>query len=1097
MAKILICEQDESLSGALSEAIQRSGLTTVVVSQAEEVQPVFEVEKPALVILDLQIGDGQGLDICRSLRESSAGELVPILFVGSGEEGVKNFGDALAEGGDYYFEKPVDTHKVVSKIRTYVGVDREGPTVVSPPPARPGEQEDGEALAGRVEQMLDLGSTIQKGLLAPPDKSEEERVEELEQHLFGDEPEEGSETAEPLEDLATAGEETTKIEAAPKGATPPSAAEPEQLLPPEGEPPPETESDESAEFPQKIDKIDDSKPVLEAPEGKEEAEDESSEAVLSRIASELKEMRDDKVEGEADPLEKEAAAWSEIEEEMEREEEEEEEEEEKEEQADATAPQAAAEQSEAVPVGAPHKEAEEKARLEAEEKERKEAEEKARKEAEEKERKEAEEKARKEAEEKERKEAEEKARKEAEEKKRKEAEEKARKEAEEKERKEAEEKARKEAEEKARKQAEEKARKEAEEKARKEAEEKARKEAEEKARKEAEEQARKEAEEKAWREAEEETREEFEVKTNRELETLETLETQQGMPPVEGPPAEEPTVTQRDVKSPKDEELEAESLWKDAADERGREVEDMAQQASDYMGKRMEEEQSTPHLSLVPDSEKEQPSEPTSRGGEKLVELLQKEAKLAREKAAAESDDDQEDRVSTSPDLPPHPGEKAVTIRSELRGEDEGDQEFEKEKTEDIEPLAPSVAPPEEFEREKTSPRLAAPQAAAERSEAVPVGAPQTEAGEAAGEDDFFAPDVVPELSAPHPEQADLSGEMVPAVLWRFYLQNVTGLVTFTSGKDSKEVFFENGIPVGVRSSQTADRLEEVLFREGLIDRAAYAEARIKGIAQPRALAAHLVERGLLKPDELFPLVRRHLEDCLLGLFEWAEGSTTYSRQFAPDAEKVRLARPLPSLILEGARRKFLLHRMIQVLGSPASLLAPVPSEDRSPRAPQLSDLGFMKEEREVLNLVNGLRPIEEIVFLSGQNATTVYRVLLACVVTGLLGVAVRGVRGGDEGADEALQRNLEIGRRRVEAKYEQINHASYFEILGVNPGATTYEIDAAYKRLVREFHPMNFAHTELRDLQDKLEVIHRTLDEAHEVLADELLREGYRQSLS
>jgi hypothetical protein len=355
----------------------------------------------------------------------------------------------------------------------------------------------------------------------------------------------------------------------------------------------------------------------------------------------------------------------------------------------------------------------------------------------------------------------------------------------------------------------------------------------------------------------------------------------------------------------------------------------------------------------------------------------------------------------------------------------------------------------------------------------------------------------VPELSAPHPEQTDLSGEMVPAVLWRFYLQNVTGLVTFTSGKDSKEVFFENGIPVGVRSSQTADRLEEVLFREGLIDRAAYAEARIKGIAQPRALAAHLVERGLLKPDELFPLVRRHLEDCLLGLFEWAEGSTTYSRQFAPDAEKVRLARPLPSLILEGVRRKFLLHRMVQVLGSPASLLAPVPSEDRSPRAPQLSQLGFMKEEREVLNLVNGLRPIEEIVFLSGQNAATVYRVLLACVVTGLLGVAVRGVRGGDEGADEALQRNLEIGRRRVEAKYEQINHASYFEILGVNPGATTYEIDAAYKRLVREFHPMNFAHTELRDLQDKLEVIHRTLDEAHEVLADELLREGYRQSLS
>ena len=543
------------------------------------------------------------------------------------------------------------------------------------------------------------------------------------------------------------------------------------------------------------------------------------------------------------------------------------------------------------------------------------------------------------------------------------------------------------------------------------------------------------------------------------------------MPAVEGPPG----VTERDLKPP-DEELEAESLWKDAADERGREVEDMAQRASDYMGKRMEDEKSSPHLSLVPDSEEEQASEATSRGGEKLVELLQKEAKLAREKAAAETDDGQEDRVATSPDLPPYPGEKVVKISTELRREQEDDEEFEKEKTEDLKPLAPSPPAEEEFRREKTSPRL-----------------PDVDAEE----DELFVPDVAPELSAPNPAETDLDSEMVPAVLWRFYLQNVTGLVTFTSGGDSKEVFFENGIPVGVRSSQTADRLEEVLFREGLIDRAAYAEARIKGIAQPRALAAHLVERGLLKPDELFPLVRRHLEDCLLGLFEWTEGSTSYSRQFAPDAEKVWLARPLPSLILEGVRRKFLLDRMVQVLGSPASLLAPIPSEDRSPRAPQLSQLGFLKEEREVLNLVNGLRPVEEIVFLSGQNATTVYRVLLACVVTGLLAVAVRGVRGGGEGADDALERNLEIGRRRVEAKYEQINHASYFEILGVNAGATTYEIDAAYKRLVREFHPMNFAHAELRDLQDKLEAIHRTLDEAHEVLADELLREGYRQSLS
>ncbi|MBW1807611.1 MAG: hypothetical protein JRJ87_05405, partial [Deltaproteobacteria bacterium] len=264
-------------------------------------------------------------------------------------------------------------------------------------------------------------------------------------------------------------------------------------------------------------------------------------------------------------------------------------------------------------------------------------------------------------------------------------------------------------------------------------------------------------------------------------------------------------------------------------------------------------------------------------------------------------------------------------------------------------------------------------------------------------------------------------------------------------------------------------------------------------ILQPRALAAHLVERGLLKPEEFFPLVRRHFDECLLGLFEWTQGTAVYSEEYALDAEKIRMVRPGSSLLLEGIRRKFLLERMVRYLGSPSSLLTPVGLE----KSPDLRSMGFLPKERSVFVLVNGLRPIEEIVFLSGQKAITVYRVLLAGVIMGLLTVAVRGVRGGGEGAEEILKTNLEISRRRVEAKYDQINRASYFEILSVNEMATPYEVNSAYRLLSREFHPMHFAHASLEDLADKLEVVRRTLEEAHDVLSDDLLRQGYQQSLA
>ena len=361
---------------------------------------------------------------------------------------------------------------------------------------------------------------------------------------------------------------------------------------------------------------------------------------------------------------------------------------------------------------------------------------------------------------------------------------------------------------------------------------------------------------------------------------------------------------------------------------------------------------------------------------------------------------------------------------------------------------------------------------------------------------DVFTSSHMPSFSFPEPAKSNLGNESAPELLWRLYSQQVTGTVIIQQGQDVKEVFLENGVVVGVRSNQTVDRLEEMLFFEGLIDREAYAEARVKGIDQSRALAAHLVERGILRPSELFPLVRRHLDFCLLGLFEWQEGQVHFESRYAMDAQKVRLAKPMASLIVEGIRRKFLLPQLSAKLGSPATLLAPIPSEDRSPLAPSIEDLGLLPNEQEVLKLVDGLRPIEEIVFLSGHEVATVYRVLLACVITGLLKSLVRGLRADANNPDHVSKREEEISRRRLEAKYDQVNKASYFEVLGVKKDATPYEIQTAFERLMREFHPVNFGHPSQQDLLGKLDIVQRSIEEAREVLSDELLRQGYQQSL-
>jgi len=1293
MAEILVLVPEPELADSIAAGVRAAGLAASVQTEAGEVTARLAARPPALIVLDLAMDLGQGVALCHLIREAPGGDLVPILLLGTGQEGVSSFGDALAEGADYYFQKPVDLELLISKIQTYVVSGASSP----PPggqdtagPAAPGAglppEPTGAELADRVERMMDLGSSFMGGLLAPPGgpDSQPPPVEappapaapegagrSLADELFSDVTAEVEQPAEaggllPPRSDGEVAEPAPRTVAQPRSSAPregefrlePIAAEDgarpdgqdlrsfeEGLMDAAALPPP-TPAPTQAEVLRRADdelaRLEREARALKQAEAEAEMLRKAEEAAAAREAARaararhLEELEEKRAAQEAEraaaareearaararhleeleekraaqEAERAAAAREEAraararhveelvakraaEEEQRRRKEEEarklkteiekkrrELEEKKRREAEEKRRRDEEEKARKEAEEKKRRDDEEKARKEAEEKRRRDDEEKARKQAEEKKRRDDEEKARKQAEEKKRRDDEEKARKQAEEKKRRDDEEKARKEAEEKKRRDDEEKARKEAEEKKRRDDEEKARKEAEEKKRRDDEEKARKEAEEKKRRDDEEKARKEAEEKKRRDDEEKARKEAEEKTRREAEEKRRRQAEEQKQRAEAESRrkeaeeeealrlfeekekqrlaalreQERAEQERTAAAPAEaaeppppDDLWAEALGVEMEVEETEtdhdpevstdEAEEMARLASSWMEEKLTVERTASGRILRPPSgelgrppegatpaeaegadAEEEPAGRTMHAGENLIRLLEREAALARERAAECADEPAADLEITSPVLPARPGEAPVAAASSVRAQAGLQTEPAPVATvaevppitertrvplpSEPEPARTVTAVAADAERTRVpAPSEAEPDRPAVRARPRPGRQPLPRAPTAepapAEAPDLFAPAPPAELKAPDPDQADLSKERVPALLWRLHLQQVTGAVRLASGGDSKEIFLERGVPVAVRSSQTADRFEELLYREGLIDREAYAEARVKGLSQPRPLAAHLVERGFLRPEELFPLVRRHLEECLIGLFEWTAGEARYLEQQARDADKVRLSRPVAGLIMEGIRRKYLLLRMAHELGGPSSLLAPVPAGDRSPLAPDAAALGLSGMEREVLQLVDGLRPIEEIVFLSGRDEATVYRVLLAAVVTGVLAVAVQGLPGTGPGPEAAVLRDVEVRRRRLQAKFEQLNHGSYFDILGLAEDATPYEIQAAFERLRREFHAVHYAHPALRELAPKLDVLRRTLDEAEDVLSDELLREGYRQSL-
>jgi two-component system response regulator RegX3 len=110
---ILLVEDEESITAPLSEALSREGFEPVIAATAGEALELAGSRSPDLVLLDLGLPDGSGLDVCRELRSRSA---VPIIMVTArGEETDRIVG--LEVGADDYVVKPFSAREVVARIR--------------------------------------------------------------------------------------------------------------------------------------------------------------------------------------------------------------------------------------------------------------------------------------------------------------------------------------------------------------------------------------------------------------------------------------------------------------------------------------------------------------------------------------------------------------------------------------------------------------------------------------------------------------------------------------------------------------------------------------------------------------------------------------------------------------------------------------------------------------------------------------------------------------------------------------------------------------------------------------------------------------------
>ena len=113
MTSILVVEDEESFSDALSFMLRKEGFTVSVASTGPDALAQFDRSPADLVLLDLMLPGMSGTDLCRAIRATSR---VPIIMVTAKDSELdKVLG--LELGADDYVTKPFSSRELVARIR--------------------------------------------------------------------------------------------------------------------------------------------------------------------------------------------------------------------------------------------------------------------------------------------------------------------------------------------------------------------------------------------------------------------------------------------------------------------------------------------------------------------------------------------------------------------------------------------------------------------------------------------------------------------------------------------------------------------------------------------------------------------------------------------------------------------------------------------------------------------------------------------------------------------------------------------------------------------------------------------------------------------
>lgn len=112
--KILIADDNPNILSFVQPALEREGYAVVTAVDGADALYQWESQHPALVVLDIEMPEPNGLAVCRKIRES--GDAVPIIFL-TVRDSVSDLEVGFGLGASDYMGKPFDVRELLARIK--------------------------------------------------------------------------------------------------------------------------------------------------------------------------------------------------------------------------------------------------------------------------------------------------------------------------------------------------------------------------------------------------------------------------------------------------------------------------------------------------------------------------------------------------------------------------------------------------------------------------------------------------------------------------------------------------------------------------------------------------------------------------------------------------------------------------------------------------------------------------------------------------------------------------------------------------------------------------------------------------------------------